>query len=387
VLAFPLGFLVFAVPFGEGLIPVLMEFTASFTVRALELTGIPVYRDGLHFSIPSGDFEVARACSGIRYLIASLALGTLYAHLTYHTFWRRALFVALSLVVPLVANGLRAYLIVMIAYWSQMRLAVGVDHLIYGWIFFGLVMFALFWLGLAFREPGPAPAVESATPAAARDADGASRLVVPALVAALTLAAAPLAARQLARMPAAEATAPQLPAAAASWRGPLEPALAWRPEYRGASDERIARYDGGDGAVQVAVLSYTAQRQGAELINSENLPYDSRWRLVASDAVRAPDGAGGTHRVRATRVHGAGGRLLVWHWYAIGADSTASEAHAKLIQAWSALRGGGGATLIAIATPEEPDAGAAAARLAAWLDAHGRALSACAARASGECGR
>src|SRR5262249_51537114 len=130
----------------------LMEFTASFTVRALELTGVPVYREGLRFSIPTGDFEVASACSGIRYLIASVALGTLYAHLTYHTFWRRALFVALCLVVPLFAHGVRAYLIVMIAYWSDMRLAVGVDHLVYGWLFFGLVMFALFWLGLRLRE-------------------------------------------------------------------------------------------------------------------------------------------------------------------------------------------------------------------------------------------
>lgn len=151
VLAFPLGFLVFAVPFGEGLIPTLMEFTADFTVRALELTGIPVFRDGLHFSIPSGDFEVAQACSGIRYLIASVALGTLYAQLTYRALWRRALFIALAIVVPLVANGVRAWLIVMIAHWSDMRLAVGVDHLVYGWLFFGLVMFALFWAGLAFR--------------------------------------------------------------------------------------------------------------------------------------------------------------------------------------------------------------------------------------------
>ena len=386
VLAFPLGFLVFAVPFGEGLIPALMDFTASFTVRALELTGIPVYRDGLHFSISSGDFEVAQACSGIRYLIASVALGTLYAHLTYYTFWRRVLFVALSLLVPLVANGLRAYLIVMIAYWSQMRLAVGVDHLIYGWIFFGLVMFALFWLGLLIRERDPAPAVEPVLRPRVHDAAH-PRLLVPALVAAITLAAAPLAARQLARLTTTEGTAPQLPAAAASWRGPLAPALAWQPDYRGASDERIARYEGDGGVVELAILSYAAQAQGTELINSENLPYDSRWDLVASDATRAPDGSGGTLPARATRVQGAGGRLLVWHWYAVGAQTTASESLAKIYQAWSTLRGSpGGAALIAIATPEEPDAAAAAARLAIWLKAHGRALSACADRATEGCG-
>ena len=46
-LAFPLGFLFFAVPFGEGLLPILMEWTADVTVGALRVTGIPVYRGQL----------------------------------------------------------------------------------------------------------------------------------------------------------------------------------------------------------------------------------------------------------------------------------------------------------------------------------------------------
>ena len=41
-LAFPLLFLFFAVPMGEDLVPPMMEFTATFTVEALKLSGIPV---------------------------------------------------------------------------------------------------------------------------------------------------------------------------------------------------------------------------------------------------------------------------------------------------------------------------------------------------------
>ena len=40
-IAFPLAFLFFAVPMGEELIPYMMDFTANFTVAALQLTGIP----------------------------------------------------------------------------------------------------------------------------------------------------------------------------------------------------------------------------------------------------------------------------------------------------------------------------------------------------------
>src|SRR5699024_5330893 len=74
-LAFPLAFLFFAVPVGEFLTPIMMDYTADATVAALQWTGIPVYREGLHFTVPSGRWSVVEACSGLRYLIASLALG------------------------------------------------------------------------------------------------------------------------------------------------------------------------------------------------------------------------------------------------------------------------------------------------------------------------
>ena len=80
-LAFPLAYLLLAVPFGDALILPLIDFTADFTVTALQLTGIPVYREGSFFSIPSGNWSVVEACSGLRYLIASFTLGTLYAYL------------------------------------------------------------------------------------------------------------------------------------------------------------------------------------------------------------------------------------------------------------------------------------------------------------------
>src|SRR5687768_1518128 len=151
-LAFPLAYLLLAVPFGDALIPPLIDFTADFTVTALQLTGIPVYREGSFFTIPSGNWSVVEACSGLRYLIASFTLGALYAYLTYRSIKRRLVFIALSLIVPIVANGIRAYLIVMTGHLSDMQLAVGIDHLVYGWVFFGFVMLVLFWIGSFWRE-------------------------------------------------------------------------------------------------------------------------------------------------------------------------------------------------------------------------------------------
>ena len=151
-LAFPLLFLLLAVPMGEFLIMPMMDFTAAFTVGAVRLSGIPVFRDGMFFSLPSGEWSVVEGCSGVRYIIASVTLGMLYAYLTYVSYWRRAAFMVLAVAFPIIANGLRAYMIVMIAHFSNMKLATGVDHIIYGWVWFGLVMLVMFWLGSLWRD-------------------------------------------------------------------------------------------------------------------------------------------------------------------------------------------------------------------------------------------
>ena len=152
-LAFPLIFLLFAVPIGDFLLPRLMEWTADFTVLALRLSGIPVFREGQNFIIPSGHWSVVEACSGIRYLIASLTVGTLYAYLTYTSLKRRLTFILVALIVPIVANWLRAYMIVMLGHLSGNKLAVGVDHLIYGWIFFGIVIAIMFLIAMRWADP------------------------------------------------------------------------------------------------------------------------------------------------------------------------------------------------------------------------------------------
>jgi exosortase A len=152
LLAFPLAFLFFAVPFGEFLMPTLIDRTADVTIWALRLTGVPVYREGNFFTIPTGRWSVVEACSGLRYLIASLMVGCLFAYLSYRTLRRRAIFVACAIAVPIVANWIRAYMIVMLGHLSGNRLAVGADHLLYGWVFFGVVMALLFFIGARWRE-------------------------------------------------------------------------------------------------------------------------------------------------------------------------------------------------------------------------------------------
>ena len=362
-LAFPLGFLLLGVPVGEVLIPPLMDWTAHFTVVALRLTGIPVFQEGTYFTIPSGSWSVVEGCSGLRYLIASITVGTLYAYLSYQRFWKRALFVVLSVVVPIIANGLRAYIIVMIAVLSDMRLALGIDHIIYGWVFFGLVIFLLFWVGSFWRDPVPV-ADREAGAGVPRTPRRSSRQAAFAAVASVAIAAGwPLWAAQLDRASLATGTAALAsPAGASGWRLDAAPMTAWRPRYSGAASSLFDVYRKGDRAVALYLGYYPRPPRGAELVTTTNVMVvqkDPVWHQLGQ-GLRPEDLGSGTVEIRQTRLRSAGQGLLVWDWFRIAGHDLSSPYLAKLLLAREMLLGSGtGGAAIILATPYGNGPGAA----------------------------
>ena len=188
----PLLYLFFLVPFGAFLTPVLQDFTAGFTTAGLDILGVPYYSDGYIIEIAQGVFYVAEACAGLRFLIASVAFGVLYALMMYRTPVRRGVFIAVSIVTPIIANGFRALGIVLLGRYLGSAEAAGADHIIYGWVFFSFVILMLVALGLPFRQdarrPGERSAIPPAPPIHARAALAACAVLV--VVAAIGPAAA-----------------------------------------------------------------------------------------------------------------------------------------------------------------------------------------------------
>jgi exosortase A len=151
-IAFPLYFMLFAIPVGDQLIPYLQELTTDIAVPLIELSGVPIYRNGLYLDIPAGRFLVAEACSGISFLIASIVFGNLYAYLSFKTLSKQLVFVVTSIIVPILANAIRVYGIVVTAHLTDMEYAAGADHLIYGGVFYAIVLFLLIVIGEKFRD-------------------------------------------------------------------------------------------------------------------------------------------------------------------------------------------------------------------------------------------
>jgi len=368
MLIFPLGYLFFAVPFGDFVVPWLQDFTAWFAVLLLRLSGLPVFQDGYYISIPDGDFLVTDVCSGVRYLIASLALGLLFAYVTYRSVWRRLALVALAIILPIVANGLRAYGIIMIAHWTDMRHAVGVDHLIYGWLFFGLVMVLMFWLGSLWRENTPevAPSGSSlrVTPDPPLKRDEASSCTslsrgrLTALLVALSLVLAAPRAGELWLSGRAERitvqTTPELPTAVPGWKGPLAPSGLWKPKYYDADATVAGAYlnaSSGE-SVELHLYHYLNRGDGTELISYRNSMSDRDvWRRSSEAELEINRADGTALPVHETVLSGPSGPLVVWHWYQTGGHAVVNGVVLRLREAQALLLGDGrGSLLVAVSS-------------------------------------
>ncbi len=347
---FPLAFLFFAVPIGEFMTPMLISLTADFTVSALRMTGVPVFREGMHFVIPSGSWSVIDECSGVRYLMASFMVGSLFAYLNYRSTQKRLIFVAFSIVVPIVANWLRAYLIVMIAHLTDNKLATGVDHILYGWVFFGIVIMALFFIGARWAEDDRVPVAAPDEWARAPTGSEQRRAGQVVMVAVLALAVAQLPLllqRGQSQVVSSPAPALQLPDTLGDgWRTDSRDLSPWRPIFVEPASEMQATYAGGAGRVAVHLAYYRNQSDTSKLVSSVNVlvPMRGPWNELATGrrTTALKDGPVEWRTATLLGAESAGfarQRLTVWRLYWMGGYLTSSDVRAKLYQVWQQLTG------------------------------------------------
>jgi exosortase A len=374
---FPLGFLFFMVPMGDSLVAPLQDLTARFAVALLRLMEIPVFLDGIIIEIPNGTFLVAEACAGLRFLIANLVISALFAWLAFVKPWKRAAFLIVGFVLPIFANGLRAFGIILIAHWTDNRFAAGVDHVVYGWGFFAVVMIALLLIGVRFADRPLADAFDATPPP--RPAYQTRAAIGPALalITGGIMAAAPayawtvMAPPDNLRPPVLAAPAP------AGWTVTAAAGPEWRPRFDGADARLMQRYRSEGGAVDLFVAYYTHQRQGAEVVYHANHFEDGvRFHRVESGRLDLP--AGNLPTAGYDRLEGPGGpRLVVW-WYWVGGRFTSDPYIAKLYQSIATLTGlEPDAAMLAVSTDldNRPEAAARIARFVqvlkpdGWLEA------------------
>ena len=329
-LAFPLSYSAFLVPFGDEMVESLQMITAKLTIGMMHLSGIPARIDGVFIDTPAGLFEVAEACSGVKFLIAMIALGVLVAHVGFRSHGRRAIFLVAAIILPILANGVRAWGTIWIAQSRGAGFAAGFDHIIYGWVFFASLMTVLIGIAWQFFDRAiDGPSFDGDALVGAARQDGERDPVAPRLLA-LTLigigAALVLWAGAANRLAAPVPDQIFLPDVAGWTRINYAPRVAWSPRAAGADHRLLGSYRDGRGhVVDVFAALYARQNDRAEAggFGQGALTQGSAWAWLGdgprfgrarSDWLLAP---GGVKRLAAT-------------WYRAGDTLTGSTSVLKL---------------------------------------------------------
>jgi exosortase A len=330
MLLFPLVYLVFAIPAGHSAVGPLQTVTATLAVKFLQWTAVPELLEGHHIMTPSADWLVEQACSGIRFFLACTALGSLFAYLMFSSYWRRFWFIVASMIVPIIANGLRVYFTILIGEHFGLKYAQGTDHLIFGWQFFGTVLFLMFLVGWFLREPPPSPPQPVY---GIRSYVAWPRLLTAAIGALAILVATTAAAAWINRHEAVPATAQALVLrqAAEGWQ-PVAGGASWQPQFAGADLQVRGAYANGSQRAMLFAAAYRgAQVDGHDLLAYRNALYTKELWAPASTSARSV--AGGIE-VRQLILASGHQRRMIWYWYRVNGQTFTSKA---LVRGWQSL--------------------------------------------------
>lgn len=327
-LAFPIFYAGFAIPFGDEFVPFMQTVTAELAMGLLNLFGVPALLEGVFITTPVGYFEVAEACAGVKFLVAMAALGALVANLCFRSWTRRIVFLAACAIVPVLANGIRAFATIYVAEQSGVEFASGMDHVVYGGVFFAIVIALI--MGIAWRffdrkvnDPWFDP--EALQPHAVAS-DGERTLWRAAALVAMVAATPVLWGTAIAAAGRAEAPAQLDMPDISGWSAIDAPrGRPWQPHFAGADHLVTRSYRDAQGReVTLAIAWFARQDENARLtgFGQGAVAPESDWDWAANSA--APQGG------RAERLASHGETREVVSFYRVGDILTGSGTRVKL---------------------------------------------------------
>jgi exosortase A len=144
---FPSSFLIFIFPLWGLLTDALQTISVSAVTYMMSFTGIPTYVENQFISIPAGVFEIADGCSGLRYIIVSLAISTLFIFMYINNVKKAFIFLSIAILGALLTNWIRITALILIGEYTDMQSSLMEDHNTFGWYLYIPFMFLLFMWG------------------------------------------------------------------------------------------------------------------------------------------------------------------------------------------------------------------------------------------------
>jgi exosortase A len=362
IIWFPILYLIFLVPTGEYLIAPMQRFATHFVDVSLNIAGIPHYTEGTTFELTNGRFEIAEACAGLRFLIATVTLGVLFSYLMFRKLYKTLLFLVACVTVPLIGNGLRCVGIIMLAHFTNNRLGAGADHIVYGWGFNVAILLVLGFIGSRFRDEFGEQSI-----ARTSHVNSTATLTMIAVLAGGLVCAGPAFAwwHDNYFVPP-DVAAIEKPLHLAGWREVMAPS-SWHPEFAGADAQLLASFARSGSYASTPVDLYVGYYARPRPGHSMTAHVDRFWndQMWTQSAINTTAGmlAGHPIRLQEWDITSPAERRLIISAYWVDGRFTDSLFTLKVSQAVAALRGHEGQAVVALSTVVDGSTEDARARL------------------------
>jgi exosortase A len=345
-LLFPIFYLVFLIPVGDEIVPAMQTLTAKMTMALLNMASVPARIDGVFITTPTGWFEVAEACAGVKFLVAMAAYGTLVAHVCFRSWKRRIAFLALAIAAPIFANGIRAFGTIYAAHLTSVEAATGFDHIVYGWFFFAFVMLVVMGVAWPFFDRRIGDKWLTMVPAAI----GKPRAVMTVTGVTLGVILLPLLWNSTViaagRHPLPKSVA--LPQVASWTAGPRSETYPWAPRFDGADHKLIGHYRNAKGdTVDLAIALYGWQAEGRKIVGFAQGAIDPASKWSWSDDTLAPEGGKAERMLAPGRIE-----REALTFYVLGPGATGDAMTVKLRTLKARLLGGDQGAAVVIVSAE-----------------------------------
>ncbi|MFV8571113.1 exosortase [Marinobacter sp. SBS5] len=357
----PLGLVAFTIPIWDYLSWTLQVITVWVNDFLLSFFDIEFYVEGIFVYFPNvGAFEIAHGCSGLRYLLVGLTLTVLYGELNYSRVRTRAVLVAAGVLLALVANWIRVFVIIYMGYESNMTSSLINEHDFFGWWVFAGTLLPLFlfarWLEGTEQAPVSSHGVIEGSARATRGLMPVAVLVFAPLtvfsVMALSLDSRDHQEQHAEALPSLEPLLDRdhwLPLFRSTLNG-------WEPVIRNPDSSRVDVYlerasasEAEDSRLEVlsSLYVYAFQRPGSELVSYSNRLFDSAL-FIPEETFEVNAGEGVTLRGMRLKLRQSNAYIYVAFGYYVEGRWESDELRAKLAQIPGIFNGRTDASLLAL---------------------------------------
>lgn len=338
LLLLPLSLIYLVIPIWEWLIPYLQAWAVTVTESSLNYANIPAFIEGNLITIPDGQIEVSKGCSGLNYLLVGTILSILIGHLNQFPVKHKILFTLFSIGLSIISNWIRIIALVFIAHATEMQSTLVKDHVSFGW---GIFMFALIPMILVSYYYNPAQANKEEKKSIPNyPSPKISKMIMIGLIA----VSAPLLSfiidiNNNYSLNQVKLKTPKIDAVQS------KKTVLWRPDYHNETHGFSSRYETEQLEFDLTIKLYAKQSESSELIKFNN-------RIPSNNDIVKSIKSVSINNTKIKMVHlsiqDSDEDTIVLYWFDVAGRTTSNKYMAKLYQTIAYLNGKLDASLVTL---------------------------------------